>query len=57
MDKCEVWCILAIIDRSIRLFLLLILWLAAWIFSIILLEHNLEVPLILLFHFYLKIRF
>lgn len=48
MDKCELRCILTIIDRTIRLFRLLILWLAPFIFSIISFEHHLDVPLILL---------
>lgn len=47
MDKSELWSILAIIDRTIGLFHLFILWLAASIFSIISSEHHLDVPLIL----------
>lgn len=48
MDKCELWSILAIIDTTIRLFHLLILWLAASVFCIISFEHHLDVRLILL---------
>lgn len=48
MDRCELWSIPAIIDRNIRLFRLLILWVAASMFSIISFEHYLDIPLVLL---------